>query len=83
MRQRRVTQKCKNGRGCVNGKIRNGAYQETSEHSSYSEGSILGVGEGPKPAISYAEHLCPEIELELNGGRQEMIGMKGINRARS
>ena len=45
------SKKCKNGRGCLNGKVRNGAHQKTSKYLSNSKGSLFGAGESIKPAF--------------------------------
>lgn len=50
----RVNEKHQNGRSCSNGKIGDGAHQETVEYSSHLEGSLSGTRESSESAISYA-----------------------------
>ena len=58
MRYGRGSEKCKNGWGRINGKVGNGAHQETSKYIGNLEGGLLGVREGVESTISHAQYLC-------------------------
>ena len=57
MRDGRSSEKCKNGRGCINGKVGDGTYQETSKYIGNLEGSLLGTREGIESTIGHAQYF--------------------------
>jgi len=65
MHWRRVAEKYKNGRSCIDGEAGNGINLKTIKYLGYPKRSILGAWKGIKLALSNAKCFSFKIKLKL------------------